>query len=381
MSRAREFADLAGSADAGGLTGRNLIINGSMQIAQRATSVTSVSTYGIKTVDRFAFGQGGSPSSVYTLTQESDAPDGFEKSLKFNCTTADTSFTSSQQNNMEYRFERSDLQRLQHGTSGAKAITLSFWVKSNVTGNYAVWFYKNETQDRMTNKVYTINSADTWEHKTLVINGDTDADGAIASGSTYGMIIRWVLSSGSGFTSGTSPDGSWEDYSAANAYAGHAVNLASATGNTWQITGIQLEIGDKSTPFEHRSYADELRRCQRYFQKTGNVGASNEWFPGVATNAGYGPRNAWVLKNNGDRAWVQERFPVVMRSSPTLTLYPGRGDVTNSAGNITHYNGTTAVSWTYGPNGSCSGLSGYFQGISSDNGAGYSMQYTVDAEL
>ena len=356
---------------------RNIIINGAMQVAQRGTSVTSVSTYGIKTVDRFNFSTGGSPSSVYTLTQESDAPDGFEKSLKYNCTTADTSFTGSEQNTMEYRFERSDLQRLQHGTSGAKPITLSFWVKSNVTGDYAVWFYKNETQDRITNKVYTINSADTWEYKTLEISGDTDADGAIATGSTYGMIIRWVLSSGSDFTSGTSPDGSWEDYTSANSYAGHAVNLASATGNTWQITGIQLEVGDTATPFEHRSYGEELALCQRYYCKSY---AMNK-YAGATDDNDNQCTLARINSTVSNRTVENAKFPVRMRTKPTVTLYSLNGtsgsisDTGTSSGTHSRDEGVTLN--RYGETGIA-----WFSNVNSFTaGDGGAFHFTADAEL
>lgn len=370
MSQARDFADSFSAVSTGR---RNMIINGAMQVAQRSTSAVAVSN-NYPSIDRF---KGWKNTGAWTVEQSTTAPDGFSTSLKAQVTTANSSLSANHYAQLSQQIESQNLQHLQYGTSGAKTLTLSFYVRSNKTGTYFATIYKSQNTDYLFTKSYTINSADTWERKTITIPADSNVP-ALLNNTGIGFYVFWNLALGTNFDDAT--DNAWSS-NTSHYHDGNQVNWLDSTSNNFYLTGVQLEVGNSASPFEHRSYGEELALCQRYFQKTGNVNASNEWFPGVATNAGYGPRNAWVLKNNADRAWVQERFPVVMRSSPTLTLYPGRGDVTNSAGNITHYNAGTAVSWTNGPNGSCTGLSGYFQGISSDNGAGYTMHYTVDAEI
>ena len=169
MSKARELADLGsvttrldevGNTD-GALSNRNLIINGAMQVAQRGTSQTSVSTFGYKTVDRWKSGPNN--FGIYTNSREADGPAGFANSVKWLCTTADTSPASSDYMRVDYGIEAQDLQHLGYGASGAKDLTLSFWVKSNVTATYVVWFYKSDGTARHIGSTYTVDAADTWE--------------------------------------------------------------------------------------------------------------------------------------------------------------------------------------------------------------------------
>ena len=258
MSRAREFADLAGSADAGGLTGRNLIINGAMQVAQRGTSSTSS---GYQTVDRFNVHKGSFDQLAFTQTQVTDAPTGFSNSYKFTTTTAETAVAADESLGIRTALEGQDLQQLGYGTGSAKKLTLSFYVKSSQTGTFAIYFYSADTV-RIITRTYTISSANTWEQKSVTIDGD--ASGSIDNDANESLQISWCIAAGSNFTSSDST--SWSAYSTANTYFGHAQNAVLTTTNaTWQITGAQLEIGEKGTPFEHRSFADELARCQRYY--------------------------------------------------------------------------------------------------------------------
>ena len=242
---------------------RNLIINGDMRIAQRGTSATGISTAAYKTVDRFKM-TAGAGTSVWSMTQDTDVPSGqgFANSVRLNCTTAEA--TVVDHIHLMQIIEAQNCQHLKYGTSNAEQLTLSFWVKSNKTGTYVAWFYQVDDV-RQTNKTYTIDAANTWEKKTITISSDTI--GVIDNDNDQGLMVRWILGAASALTSGTSPDGTWEAYTDANAYAGQTVNLADSTSNYINITGVQLEVGDTATPFEHRPYDMELERCKRYYEK------------------------------------------------------------------------------------------------------------------
>ena len=272
MSRARDFADLAGSADAGGLTGRNLIINGAMQVAQRGdvTGKTGDNTYGGP--DHFSLRI--SSIGTWSISQSSTAPDGFANSYKIDCTTADASPAAGDRLMFTYRFEGQDVQQLQYGTSSAKSVTLSFYVRSNKTGTYVVDLFNHDpSTDRHCAKTYTISSADTWEYKTITFAGDTSQGFDDDNGRS--LDINWFLGAGTDFTSGTLAT-SFADVVNANRAAGLSVNLADSTDNEWLITGIQLEVGEQATPFEHRSFGDELARCQRYYYVLADGSANSE---------------------------------------------------------------------------------------------------------
>jgi hypothetical protein len=255
MSNAREIAQL-GSVPSGR---RNLIINGAMNVAQRNDEVTGqTETSGYKTVDRFQFWtySGG----TYTLSQDAtEAPQGFAYSHKVLNTSAATTVAGTGVS-FRQRIEAQDLQHLDYNTSSAKPVTLSFWVKSDTTGTYAVRIY-NPDSVRMVTKTYAISTANTWEKKNITFSGDTG--GVINNDSGYAFEVAWWLAAGTDFTSG-SASGSWEAYSSTKEASGHNVNLNS--GGNWYITGVQLEVGSVATEFEHRSYGEELALCQRYYR-------------------------------------------------------------------------------------------------------------------
>jgi len=259
MSRARDFADLAGSADAGGITGRNLIINGAMQVAQRGTSFADLSGYGL---DRFQVGS--SDDGAVTVTQDTTVPSGqgFKNSMKFDVTTADTSIGAAQYYQFFQKIEGQNVAHLMFGTSDAKSITLSFWCRSNKTGTYSVNFMNNAA-DRFNPNNFTINSADTWEKKTITVSGDTTGTWLTTNG--IGLYVIWNLALGSNYQDGT--NGTW---GSADYASGAIVNFLDSTSNEFYITGVQLEVGDKATPFEHRSFGEELALCQRYYEQVGN---------------------------------------------------------------------------------------------------------------
>jgi|TARA_R100000081_G_scaffold13280_1_gene5292 hypothetical protein len=253
---------------AGPLSNRNLVINGAMQVAQRGTSKTGLTNGdgGYHTVDRFRFGEHGAPTYQFTMTQSTDAPEGFRYSMRFDTTTAQATLVTDDSAYMETKLEGRDLGRTKYGTSNAEDITLSFYVKGSVPGTYVIWFYNPSGADSACTQTYTINSADTWEYKQITVAGDTAL--AISDTVNAGMHIRWILAAGPDYTSGTTST-TWTNNSVTNAnrYGGQTVNLAASTNNDWQITGVQLEVGSVATPFEHRSYGDELARCQRYYTK------------------------------------------------------------------------------------------------------------------
>jgi len=276
---------------------RNLVINGSASVNQRGNS-TGVTADGYYGPDRWYYKTEG--EETVSISQASDGPDGFANSYKVEVTTTDGTIAADDYARVETRFEGQDLQQLKYGTSGAESITLSFYVKSSVTGTYAVAFYSADGV-RAIGSTYTISSANTWEYKTLTFAGDTG--GTINDDNTEALRVWFVLSAGSNFTS--SDNTSWGAYSAGKVAYGHTANVIGTSSATWQITGVQLEVGDKATPFEHRSYGEELGLCQRYFWRStgGNFNA-------VASGNNRSSTLARVFLPN----------PQIMRAAPTISI-------------------------------------------------------------
>jgi hypothetical protein len=241
---------------------RNRIINGDMQIAQRVSfpdTQPGVSLTGYYTVDRWlnVFNSAG----TWTLSQSTTAPPGFGYSLKYDNTTADASLAASDEIILVQRIEGFNLQDFAYGTASAKPVTLSFWVRSNRTGTYTVEF--DQFGDRQISRTYTINSANTWEYKTLTVPGDVS--GSIDNDNSAEYQILFWLGAGSNLTSGTLNTSGWASVTNANRVSPSQVNMASSTVNEWFITGVQLEVGEVATPFERRPYGQELALCQRYY--------------------------------------------------------------------------------------------------------------------
>ena len=244
------------------LSNRNLIINGAMQVAQRGTSFAD-SASGSYTLDRFLI-QNSSGTPAFTITQDTDAPIGFNNSLKVACTTADASPAAGSFSRIRYSVEAQDLQPLAKGTSSAKAQTLSFYVKTNKTGVYTVFIFDDDNT-RMMSASYTVSDTN-WNRYTISIPADTT--GAMADDNGAGYVIHWGLSLGSNRTSGSLAS-TWAAYTQANEHVGN-VNFADNTSNVWAITGVQLEVGSVATDFEHRSFEEEEHRCFRYYQNFDN---------------------------------------------------------------------------------------------------------------
>ena len=284
--------------NAGPLSNRNLIINGAMQVAQRGTQITGATSGNNFTCDRFALAIGS--LGTWTLDQSSDAPSGFANSVKATCTTADASPAAGDNIQFLYKVEAQDLQILSYGNSDAKSAVLSFWVKSNKTGNGTVEFLQSDNSNRLLSQQYTINSAGTWEYKTISIPADTS--GLFNNDNGLGLEVGFWLNTGSNFTSG-SLSTTWGTYSAANRNPSN-LGVGGATSDYWQITGVQLEVGEVATPFEHRSYGDELARCQRYYEK---IQAQLFNYENYFNNNGYGAHTSRV-------------FAVNKRAAPTMTV-------------------------------------------------------------
>jgi len=240
---------------------KNIIINGDMSIAQRGTSVSTLASSGYYTVDRFKFQ--ATSAGVWTMSQDTDVPtgQGFAKSLKMDCTSTDAVSGNDLLIIRQY-IEGQNLQYLKKGTANAQSLTASFWVKSNKTGTYILELFDTDNT-RQISKSYTIDSADTWEKKTILIPADTT--GAFGNDNGGSLIVSFWLAAGSDYTSGTLST-TWTASTTANRAVGQ-INLADSTSNEFYITGVQLEAGTTASEFEFLPYDVNLQRCLRYFQK------------------------------------------------------------------------------------------------------------------
>ena len=298
---------------------RPVIINGNMAVAQRATSVTGITSSGYRAVDRHRIGVIG--VGTWTFSQSTTVPtgQGFSTSHKFDCTTANGSLGATAILTHQTKLEGQDLQMFKKGSSNAEYMTLSFWVRSNKTGNYVAELYDSDN-DRHISQLYAISSADTWEKKVLAFPGDTS--GAFGNDNGDSLHIRLHVAGGSNHTSGTLAT-SWASFTAANSMPGQTVNLADSTSNEWYVTGIQLEVGQYTAStipsFQHESFGDNLARCQRYYQHSYSYGTS----AGTATAVGFVGCNA----AGSGVGRVLHGLPIrpTMRAIPTITVFSTDG--------------------------------------------------------
>jgi len=284
---------------------RNIVINGDMQIAQRSTSVASITTPGYYTLDRFYIEN--TTLGTWTMSRSTDVPtgQGFANSLKLDCTTADASPAAADALWLEQRFEGQNLQYLKYGTANAQSLTLSFWVKSTKTGTFIAGFIHNDNPSAgLISKSYTVNVSNTWEYKTITFPGDTT--NVFDNDNAFSLSLHFYLGMGSNFTSGVLQT-TWANYVAANRAVGQ-VNIADNTANDFLITGVQLEAGEQASGFEFMPIDADLARCLRYYFNLVN-GTDNE--------IGIGAYISATELNN----IIQ--FPVLMRASPTLDIVTG----------------------------------------------------------
>jgi hypothetical protein len=259
MSKAAELAALIGSGQAQG--DKSLIINGSMTVNQRGNQ-TNTSGSSVYFVDRWNLFE-NTGALAANLQQSTVVPSGqgFGNSLLIDCTTADSSVAASHITVLRQVIEGQNLQRLAYGTSSAKSLTVSFWVRSTKTGIYILDIYHDDATARTQSHQYTINQADTWEYKTITFSGDTSIAADNDNAATF--YVQWALSAGSDYTSGTLAT-TWANKTDANRFVGQ-VNFFDSTSNNFYLTGVQMEVGEVATAFEHEDFGTTLAKCQRYY--------------------------------------------------------------------------------------------------------------------
>ena len=299
---------------------KNMIINGAMNVVQRGTSSTGLgATDGYYVADRFNIDFTNTAGRL-TMTQDSDAPDGFGNSLKLDCTTADTSIATDELCGLQYRFEGQDLQHLKKGTADAESITVSFYAKQNESRIISVALYDGDNS-RMICQNVTVGTS--WARHTITFAGDTT--GAFGDDNARSLDLWFYLHAGATYQGGALST-SWASYSAGNRHAGIG-SLFASTSNTFFLTGVQMELGSVATDYEHRSYGEELALCQRYYWKLAQDGVMQV--------------GRTISSNRVDAAF---HFPVTMRASPTLNTS------TITFGSMYH-NGTAFVPSSPTPSG------------------------------
>jgi hypothetical protein len=339
---------------------KNMVINGAMQLAQRGTSI-SVSSSSVYTLDRWSM---RCDASAITATQDTDSPTGFATSLKLTNGTG-ASGSGSDSCYIRQHFEGYNTNHLEIGTANAKEVTLSFWVKSSITGTYIVSFIDSGS-DNGYPASYTISSANTWEQKTITLTLSDYGSWAGSSTSARNLTVNFDL--GSGSDRDLTNLNAWNDGAANDFSHSSQTDWVGTTGATFYLTGVQLELGSTATDFEHRSYGEELALCQRYFEKLGNPdGVSGNVFFGItsATNAtsARGPRID---------------FKVTKRATPTIaltgSLYYLSGPTWQSTAGW-----ETTTQFIFGSQTTTGGVAGTAYTLSTTSGAGNYI--TADAEL
>ena len=342
-------------ADIRGVNFRNIIINGDQSIAQRATSTSSITSTGYHTVDRFETNI--SSMGTWTQSQSTTVPtgQGFAKSLKMDCTTADASPAAGDQVVIEQKVEGQNLQYLNFGNSSAKSLTLSFWVRSNKTGTYCASLFNND-QSKWFSKQYTISSADTWEKKTLTYAGDTS--NAFNNDNGTSLRCRFWLGAGSTYTSGTITSTWTTESGNEGSLASGQVNLADSTSNEWYITGVQLEAGTSASDFEFLPFDVNKNRCYRYCYV-------EKLFSG---SSGYG--SSFAGYNDANYVAFRVNPPQPMRIPPSSVTEVG--DVNVWRGN------TTYTGWTWGFILGSHGISTFYvSGNKASHGMGTNADYLI----
>ena len=264
MSKAAELANLIGNINmGGGGVNRNIFINGAMNVFQRGTSETGIGGSEIYVADRFEFVPAGTTAGRLTATQDSSAPEGFANSLKLACTTADTSISASEGMLLVQRVEGQNLQTFAKGTSDAKPFAVSFYVKGNASATFTCELFDGDNT-RQISKQFNVTTD--WTRVELSFPADTT--GAFNDDNAESLFMAIWLHAGSDFTSGTLNSSAWASNTNANR-VGSISSFFDSTDRTFFITGVQLEVGQNPTEFEHEPFANTLRKCQRYFRTFG----------------------------------------------------------------------------------------------------------------
>jgi hypothetical protein len=356
LTDANLSGDITASSFNGGQLGgrRNLIINGAMKVAQRATSVTGIGgSNGYFTVDRFNIGKGDTAGRL-TMTQTADGPSGFANCIKLDCTTADTSVAAGELLWLEQKIEGQDLQQFKKGTSDAEQYSVSFYVKGNANATYALALTDNDNSRHIV-KLFSVTTA--WTRITMTFPADTT--GAFGDDNAHSLSVKIWLHAGSTYTSGTLQSSAWASITAANRAAG-ITSFFDSTDRTFFLTGLQLEVGSVATPFEHRSYGEELALCQRYyFQKINGDGQP----VGIGT----------YISSGQIRTYID--FPVEMRADPSIVTSSGTAhfNIENPSDDfdggwvIVQINKTSAVPYATGSVSGTTSYSGIIRSKSADS--------------
>ena len=282
---------------------KNLIINGSMAVAQRATSISaqSFSTPVTPVCDRWQFRSVDLDQANFDVSQQTDAPRGVcTKSIKVDVNAAETALSAGEQFWIAQTIEAQNCSDLGFGHSGASDLTISFYVKSNVAGTYSMYLYSQDP-NRSISRTYTIDTSGQWERKIIHIPGDTEGS-KILHDNGIGIKIYWHLLAGSDYQSSNATN--WQSHNGNATAYGHEVNIASSTSNYWQLTGVQVERGSNATEFENRSFGEEMVLCHRYYQQ----------IEGYSDLIMFGSGRA----NGVGNAQVAVPLTVPLRASPTI---------------------------------------------------------------
>ena len=299
---------------------KNMIINGDFQIAQRATTATGFNgspNWVFSTVDRWKLGMSG--AGTWTSSQDTDVPigQGFTKSWKLDCTTADAAVDAGDYFLLEQKIEANRMAELCWGTARAKPVTLSFWVKAGVTGDCnAMLHADNFNTTRIVNQNFTIHNANEWEYKTMTFPAH-GPENPWTTDNTCGVRLWLWFKAGSDWTAGSGTRNYWRNNAGNQQAPGTTINIASSTSNNLWITGVQFEAGYNATPFDYKSYADQLHDCHRYYWQV-NDGNYRRF-------GGY--------KRHDSNVHFEIQSPVPMRIAPSPTLSDG-GLFTNCQGNF-----------------------------------------------
>ncbi len=349
MTKAAELAKMGEVLTNSQIGGRrNIVINGAMQVAQRATSVTGIgSADGYFTLDRFAINVGSTSAGRLTMSQATvtDLP-GFANALKLECTTADTSIAAGEQLTIDHKIEGQDLQQFKKGTSQAESFTISFYVKANANATYACELFDSDNTRQIT-KLFNVTNS--WSR--IILTFPPDTSGVLDDDNASSMNLIIALHGGSTYTSGTLNTSSWADNVTANRRAG-ITSFFDSTDRTFFITGLQLEVGSQATPFEHRSFGEELRLCKRYFE---TLPSDGKVFFGLNSNSSFSAySNANVI------------FKVEKRANPTITASTSG----NSGNAISSYSTVDISTWGFIGSGNAQASDAFFLNA-----------FTADSEL
>ena len=351
------------NASASPAVGRNMVINGAMNVAQRSASVTGLGAAdGYFTCDRWHINQGATSAGRFTMSQTADGPDGISANcLKLDCTTADTSIAAGEYLILEQRFEGQNLQRMGKGLAGAKQVTVSFYVKASAAFDFVVELYDGD-HDRQISKLYSTTTD--WVRHEFTIPADVDGgDQPLDDDNALSFLLDFWLHSGATYTSGTLNTASWANATAANLAAG-IDSFFSSTDNNFFLTGVQMEVGPVATEFEQEDISTTLAKCQRYYYRPTTAGDLTGNTHAQAATAAV-VIGSFVYKET-------------MRAAPTIALFSiGNGTAGRIRKTSDGAETTSAAAANIGTNSF-----GFATGMSNlTAGDAYDLTFTADAEL